>query len=163
MVCRLGRSELNGARPSRPTHHRPACYTGRGNNMQSKFKVGDKLKVKKGSVDKCGSYRGYDLSSTYIRITDVNPGGIVDFYSYHICRQDSNGSDYILDTCSNCFGDDDLEYFEDPTVNVQAKPVMVDLTIEIFTNSKKSFYQSPRVEEGKVEAIISAIAKILNP
>lgn len=72
----------------------------------SKFKVGDKLQVKKGCAHVCGVYNGQlwrGKNPTHIVITNINNNG---FYSYDIYS--GNGK---LTRCLECFKDEHLEPF----------------------------------------------------
>ncbi len=82
------------------------------NNTMSKFKKGDRLKLRPGSEQKCGTYNGIiqsvasgNLASDPIIITMEDP----DNYGMTFSQ---NGK--YLTSCGHCWNDHDLELWKDP-------------------------------------------------
>lgn len=68
--------------------------------MEKKYKIGDKLKPKKGWEEVCGIYR--NNNGAYIVVTNIS-----DYGSYHYDIYNKN--DVKVEGCFGCFGDKHLE------------------------------------------------------
>lgn len=83
-----------------------------------KYKIGDKLKVKKGCEGKCGQYNDF-TDPTHIQITEILPSR--DSYNYTIYKGNEE-----LSTCSVCFKDEHLEPLEKTWDTLEEGDILLD-------------------------------------
>lgn len=96
-----------------------------------KYKIGDKLKVKKGYENKCGSYNSdYHDLITHIEIIDIISFSDELVYKYNIMNGDNK-----IDWCHSCFTDENLEPLElaqETSVTIKkVKPTMEVVSPEV--------------------------------
>lgn len=120
------------------------------------YKIGDKLKPKKGCEGECGIYE--ENNGAYIVITDISPSS---YYYYDI--YDKNNTK--VRNCEVCFTDYDLEPYEEHTFKVGYRVEVIDCgesytTIPIHHTGLKNMtnykaVEGRRLNNGDVASVVS--------
>ena len=105
-----------------------------------KFKEGDKVRVKEGHKDRCGTFRGEDLS--YLIITKISNSYYYDGYTMFGDK---------INNCWGCYDDEDLVLFNEEEESVTTKKFSVGDLVKCILNDNGS--SSCIGEEGIITSI----------